>query len=80
MSLKSMLCHLVSLIGFISSIIFFVMFFRGAPEPQIYLQTAVSLLVFSFFAFIGARIVGYCDDSLAIKEQMLEIEKRKERI
>ena len=78
MSLKSMFCYLVSFIGFISSIILLVFYFRSGEGSQIYVMSAGSLLLFSFFSFIGARVVSYCDDSLAIKEQMLEISKRKD--
>lgn len=87
MSYKAGGCYIVSIIGFVVSIIYV---FKGMSVSSGDSYRAVSSIasasfyyiasfsfMFSFFAFIGARVVSYCDDSLAIKEQMLELVKTK---
>ena len=85
MSYKAGFCYLVSIVALCASVVFWIKGMSASSEamPQFRelsvvfsagnYYVAASALIFSFFAFIGARIVHYCDESLALKEQANEI-------
>lgn len=85
MSYKALFCYLVSFVGLFASVVFLIKGVASSPDDASLLSTAsavppaarylasVALFAFSFFAFVGARVVSYCDDSLALKEQANEI-------
>lgn len=87
MSYKAWLSYLVSIIGLVVAAVSCVKgMSAGVPSdlPGVssvssasYYYIAASAFVFSFFAFVGARVVHYCDDSLALKEQANDILRQK---